>query len=58
MSCCLYVNFSVGPLALECSLNDMLEVTCTSNNKLAPNETICSFNGDMTGPCKCYGAGI
>ena len=60
LSPCLVVcvNFSVGPLVLECFLNGMLEVTCTSSNQLAPNETVCFFNGDTTDPCMFYGANI
>lgn len=41
----------VGPLFLRCSLNAKLEIECLSNNHLAPNATVCSFNGVTTNPC-------
>ena len=45
---CCALFLSVGPLVLDCSLNAELEIECTSSNQLAPNLTVCSFNGD---PC-------
>ena len=43
--------FLVGPLSLRCSFNAELEIECLSNNQLAPNTTVCSFNGVTTNPC-------
>ena len=41
----------VAPLVLDCSLNAEMKVECRSNNQLAPDHTVCTFNGEAEDPC-------
>ena len=46
----LSINFSVGPLVLECSLDADL-IMCVSSYQVELNKTLCSFNGNTAVPC-------
>lgn len=41
----------VGPLALQCSLNENTEAVCASSNELDSKNITCSFRGVITNPC-------
>jgi uncharacterized protein YegL len=45
------LEHTVGPLVLDCSLNQQMEIECLSSNQLDLNQTVCSFRGNTMDHC-------